>query len=526
MGNRNTNRYMFLLIMAILSFHNSQINAQQLKVLNFSADNGYVHKSKETGVSLIDSLGIAYNWKVVTTDKPAFFTLKNLLSFHVIIFNNTCGNKGRIFSSDQQQVLQQFIRKGGGFVGIHCAGALWHEGGEFQKWYEALIGTRLVDHPKVQQAKLVVENANHESTAHLPLEWVLTDEWHRFSDNPRDRVNVLISLDESSYEGEKKMNGDHPFIWYQYVDGGRSFFTSLGHTEEIFKDENYQKLLYGAITWAAGKSLEAIEVPVQKGLILDLNADEGVQIENGNKVSSWKNKVTGNAVRLFIKQDKGREVEGSGRPRLKLSEPKLNGHNSIVFHRQELINHQEDAFDHLTTGSGYTWFTIMAAYEQVKGKPGVNSFFGNLRNTNVDKQGQYEGFWAGLSDENHVWASARNGLEKGLWNKNSPHVLAPKPMTTSKYYLVMGRMGKGKEDVPIELFVNSATPVVRDMFPVNPEANPSKMAIGQERDATNHPGHESFDGEIARFLIYERPLSDEEMKTVIKHLISNYNIKL
>ncbi|CAN0308132.1 unnamed protein product, partial [Ectocarpus fasciculatus] len=255
------------------------------------------------------------------------------------------------------------------------------------------------------------------------------------------------------------------------------------------------------ITCAASKSLEAIEVPVQKGLILDLNADEGVQIENGNKVSSWKNQVTGNAVRLFIKQDKGREVAGSGRPRLKLSEPKLNGHNSIVFHRQELINHQEDTFDHLTTGSGYTWFTIMAAYEQVKGKPGVNSFFGNLRNTNVDKKGQYEGFWAGLSDENHIWAGARNGLEKGLWNKNSPHVLAPKPMTTSKYYLVMGRMGKGKGDVPIELFVNSATPVVRDMFPVNPEANPSKMAIGQERDATNHPGHESFDGEIAQFLI-------------------------
>ena len=50
------------------------------------------------------------------------------------------------------------------------------------------------------------------------------------------------------------------------------------------------------------------------------------------------------------------------------------------------------------------------------------------------------------------------------------------------------------------------------MVPVNPKANPSKMAVGQERDATNHPGKESFHGEIARFLIFERPLSDKEKR--------------
>ena len=79
-----------------------------------------------------------------------------------------------------------------------------------------------------------------------------------------------------------------------------------------------------------------------------------------------------------------------------------------------MLNDQEDAFDHLTTGSGYTWFAVMSLYEQVLGKPGVNVFFGNLRNTNVDKQGQYEGFWAGLSDDNQVLTGARNALQKGL----------------------------------------------------------------------------------------------------------------
>ena len=64
-------------------------------------------------------------------------------------------------------------------------------------------------------------------------------------------MHVLLSLDEDSYEGEQKIGGEHPLTWYQYVDGGCSFFTSLGHTIEIYSDENYQKLIAGAIEWAA-----------------------------------------------------------------------------------------------------------------------------------------------------------------------------------------------------------------------------------------------------------------------------------
>ncbi|MEI6865752.1 ThuA domain-containing protein [Flavicella sp.] len=522
---KNTIPFKGLFFLAFLTFENPLIQAQDYKILNFYADNGHIHKSKEIGVPLIDSLGIANNWEVVTTVDPSFFTLKNLFTFDVVIFNNTCGNKGRIFSKDQQRAFQQYIRNGGGFVGIHCAGALWNEGGEFQKWYEELVGTRLVDHPKVQSAKLIIEDNFHISTKHLPDEWVLTDEWHRFSDNPRERVNVLLSLDENSYEGDNKMHGDHPFTWCQYIDGGRSFFTSLGHTVAIYNNKNYQKLLEGGIIWAAGEPKKNESIPVQQGLLLDLNADEGVKLEDGNKVSAWENQVQINSVKLFVKQDKGRKVTGSGRPRLKLGVPKINGHNAIVFHRQELLNHQEDAFDHLTTGSGYTWFSVMSVYEQVPGKPGVNSFFGNLRNSNVDKQGQYEGFWAGLSESNQLWMGSRNALEKGLWNENNPHVLNTQPLETSKYYLVMGRMGAGTDTVKIELFVNNVVPVAQDIFPVNVDANPSKMVIGQERDAANHPGAESFDGEIARFLIYEKPLSDNEFKKVIDYLTTIYNIK-
>lgn len=503
------------------------LNAQNkpYKVLNFYGDNGFVHKSQESALKLVKDLGVKNEWEVTTTRDTSVFSLKKIMRFDVIIFNNNCGNRGKIFSESQQLAFQQYIRNGGGFVAIHCGGAIWKEGDSFQKWYEDLVGVSMINHPAVQPANLHIDNPAETITNHLPKVWKVKDEWHQFDRNPRENVTVLATLDENSYEGEPKMGGDHPFIWYQHFDGGRSFFSSLGHTKEIYADPQYQKMIEKGILWAAGKTENSKSLPITTGLLIDLNADQDVHLEDGNNVSLWKNQVKNNEIKNFSKRDKGRKIPGSGRPRLKLNDPKINGHNTIVFHRQELLNEQEDALDHLTNGSGYTWLSVMAVYEQVKGKPGINAFFGNLRNTNVDKKGQYEGFWGGLNLENQVWMSSRNALQNGPFNENSPQILASEPLKKMKYYLIMGRLGAGTTTVDMELFVNTTKPIGTKPFIVNKKGNPSKLSIGQERDATNHPGAESFDGEIARFLIFERPLSDSELQQMADYLKSYYGIK-
>ncbi len=258
----------------------------------------------------------------------------------------------------------------------------------------------------------------------------------------------------------------------------------------------------------------------KEGLILDLDADKGLTTSPDNRISCWRNQAPVAQARDFIQQDKGRKTPGSGRPSLKQSVEQLNGHNSVVFRRQELVNHKEDAFDHLITGSGYTWFSVMCVYEQVVQLKDVNSFFGNLRNG-----GKYEGIWGNLTDDNRVWTGSRNGITFGRWDKNNPMVLASEPLEKNRYYIVCGRMGAGKGTVPIEVFINSGEkPAARKPFPVNPRADSSKLAIGQERDAINHPGKESFDGEIARFLVYERPLRDAELAQTMQHLARSYSI--
>src|SRR5438128_382759 len=85
----------------------------------------------------------------------------------------------------------------------------------------------------------------------------------------------------------------------------------------------------------------------KSGLIVDLNADKGVQIEN-DQVIAWKNQVD-----WKVKEFKA--TRNDGRPILTKPVAAIRGHHAMVFDKKELINGDEDAFDHLITGSGYTW---------------------------------------------------------------------------------------------------------------------------------------------------------------------------
>jgi hypothetical protein len=259
----------------------------------------------------------------------------------------------------------------------------------------------------------------------------------------------------------------------------------------------------------------AEELPAD-GLVLDLDAAKGLTLEDGDKVAVWRNQVAASPAKDFVKRDEGRKEPGSGRPVLRKEVAELKGKPALVFLQQELVCLDEDAFDRLTTGKGHTWLAVMAVHEQRVGLKDVNSFFGNLRNG-----GKYEGVWGCLNDDNTLWWGARNGLTFGRFDANNPQLVGPK-LETGKFHLVAGRMGAGQGTVKLDLFVDSPVAAATTGFPVDDKGNPSRMAVGQERDAIQHPGHESFDGEIARFLIWERPLGDGELAAAMELLRATY----
>lgn len=254
-------------------------------------------------------------------------------------------------------------------------------------------------------------------------------------------------------------------------------------------------------------------------LVLDLDAGKGVKLENGDRVAMWSNQVPAAAAKDFVRRDDGRNELGSGRPTLVKNIATLGGKAALDFRQQELVCLDEDAFDGLTTGKGHTWIVVMSVHDQRVGLTDVNSFFGNLRNGE-----KYEGLWGCLNDDNTAWYGTRNGITFGRFDVNNPQLLGPK-LETGKFYLLGGRMAAGTGTVPIELFVNSTAAVGKGQAPVSEKADPSRMAVGQERDAIQHPGVESFDGQIARLLIWERPLDDKELAATFAALKAAYSLK-
>ncbi|WP_218135895.1 ThuA domain-containing protein [Nonomuraea jiangxiensis] len=215
------------------------------KVLVFSKTTGFRHDSIPEGIAAVQKLGQDNNFAVDTTEDSALFTDQNLAQYQAVVFMSTTGDP--LGTQEQKDAFQRYIQRGGGFVGVHAAA----DSGYNWAWYGKLVGAYFKQHPAIQQATVKVEDPAHPSTKDLPTSWVRTDEWYDYQANPRGTVHVLTSMDEKSYTGAT-MGADHPNTWCQDFDGGRSWYTGLGHRKENYSEPNFLKLLLGGIQTAAG----------------------------------------------------------------------------------------------------------------------------------------------------------------------------------------------------------------------------------------------------------------------------------
>ncbi|RDC54394.1 ThuA domain-containing protein [Pedobacter chinensis] len=236
----------FCMLIAALILFQSHISYRKTpRILVFSKTTGFRHNSIETGKTAILKLGNEHNFSVDTTENAAIFTEDNLKKYAAVIFLNTTGD---VLDNKQQVAFERYIQAGGGFVGVHAATDTEYE----WPWYGKLAGAYFTSHPAVQEAKFIIKDKNHPSTKFLTDSvWLHKDELYNFKDINPD-IKVLITIDETSYKGGK--NGSfHPFSWYHDFDGGRAFYTSMGHTKETWTDEMFLKHLNGGIEYAIGK---------------------------------------------------------------------------------------------------------------------------------------------------------------------------------------------------------------------------------------------------------------------------------
>lgn len=240
-----------LLLVLFLSVLASCSNRSgKARVLVFTKTAGYHHESIPAGVAAIQKLGSQNNFEVDTTSNADWISEDSLGKYAALIFLSTTGD---ILNNYQEADLQRYIEAGGGFVGIHAAADAEYDWG----WYGRLVGGYFLVHPgikdsfpNVQPGVFQVVDKNNPSTKDIPDGWKHTDEFYSFK-KMDSSVHVLLKVDENSFKGGY-MNGNHPMAWYHDYDGGRSWYTNLGHTKEAFSEEIVLKHLLAGIQYAIG----------------------------------------------------------------------------------------------------------------------------------------------------------------------------------------------------------------------------------------------------------------------------------
>ena len=218
----------------------------EIRLLVFSKTEGYRHASIEPGQEALRRLGRQHGFEVVVTEDAAVFREDNLRQYDAVVFLNTTGD---VLDDEQQQRFERYIQAGGGYVGIHAATDTEYE----WPWYGQLAGGYFDGHPSgpnVREGVLTVMDADHPATAGLPASWTRTDEWYDFKSFNLN-VRVLLTIDERSYRDEVKQSF-HPMAWSHEFDGGRAFYTALGHTAESYTEPLFLDHLWGGIRYAVG----------------------------------------------------------------------------------------------------------------------------------------------------------------------------------------------------------------------------------------------------------------------------------
>ncbi|UCG86923.1 MAG: ThuA domain-containing protein [Gemmatimonadota bacterium] len=211
---------------------------------------GYVHDNIAASVAAIQQLGERHGFAVDVSNDPELFTVNSLRQYDALIFSNT---NNEAFTSDEQRLaFQTYIRGGGGFMGIHSA-----SGSERSwPWYFQLLGGTFVRHPPQQDFTVEVMDRSHPSTSFLPDRWDIENDECYYLNKLNPDLKVLLAADLTTVTDEERegfpgeiFGNSFPLAWYHEFDGGRQWYTALGHRPEQYQDPMFVRHILGGISW-------------------------------------------------------------------------------------------------------------------------------------------------------------------------------------------------------------------------------------------------------------------------------------
>jgi type 1 glutamine amidotransferase len=226
-------------------------------ILLFSKTTGFRHgESIDASKLVLKDLAAKNRWFVYETEEGGVFNPEQLAQFEVVIFDNSTGP---VLNEEQQMTLQKYVENGGTLLGIHGAGDDSHHA--FQ-WYEQnLLGARFSHHPlnpQFQKAKVSLQDTTFSPALAKSFEG--NDEWYVFFHQPTN-ATIVYSIDGDNilpsgnmlWMKDKNfgMGKNHPVAWHKIVGKGKTFYTSMGHSKEVWANPDFVSLIEEAIRWGA-----------------------------------------------------------------------------------------------------------------------------------------------------------------------------------------------------------------------------------------------------------------------------------
>jgi type 1 glutamine amidotransferase len=237
-------------------------------VLVIGMTRGFHHGSTSDGVAMFWNLGkesgvwdteIRTDMEWVTKKDPAGFGEGHTLPFFdAIVFVNCTGSWN--LNDEQKQALLSFVRDDGkGLVAVHAsldANYDWPE-------YAEMLGGWFQAHPwGTFDAPVIVEDQTFPAMQHFPKYLRLYDEMYSPRQWSRDKVNVLMRMDETKLDYVNPQYGvkstredkDQALAWAKTYGKGRVFYSSLGHTKEAWEDPLVRKHYLEGVKWVMGRT--------------------------------------------------------------------------------------------------------------------------------------------------------------------------------------------------------------------------------------------------------------------------------
>lgn len=253
MYSMRLNYFTFVLVFFIVVVPSIVISQENdISVLIFSKTNGFRHGSIDAGIAMINEFGEDLNWNVDTTENSSDFNEENLTQYDVVIWLNTSGNN--LLTETQQDAFRTYIQNDNGYIGVHAATDTYRDGS--WPWYNELAGAIVQTNPNHTannfNATMSVLN-QHPTVEHLGDSWNKDEEYYYWGEsNGGYLFEDNITLLEVEQTGNQSYDIARPITWYKEYDGGRSFYTALGHNDSDYSDnEEFKTMMFEAIIWAA-----------------------------------------------------------------------------------------------------------------------------------------------------------------------------------------------------------------------------------------------------------------------------------